>query len=76
MRDLFIASAPNGKENLKRFPTLRHHNPKVSGLKPLCVKYQSKGRCRVGCSLAHILPGKMSAILRSKTDEAYRKAYL
>jgi hypothetical protein len=39
MKDLFTTFGAKGKENLKRFPHLRHHDPAVSGKKSLCVKY-------------------------------------
>jgi hypothetical protein len=43
MKDLFTNFSSTGKENTKRFPCLRHHNPAISGKTSLCVKYQCRG---------------------------------
>jgi hypothetical protein len=35
MKDLFTSFSPEGKENLKLFPLMTHHNPTVTGKKAL-----------------------------------------
>jgi hypothetical protein len=75
MKDLFTSFSPQGKENIKRFPHVRHHNPAISGKKPLCIKYQCKGKCRVGCPQAHVKPTSMTEEVRTKVTEVFRKAY-
>jgi hypothetical protein len=75
MRSLFSMLTTEGKENIRRFPKLKHHNPVVTGTKPVCIKYQCKGKCRLGCPHAHVKPGEMTTELRRKTDEAFKKAY-
>lgn len=75
MRDLFTSISEQGKENIKLFPSIKHHNPSVTGKKPLCIKYQCKGKCRVGCPQAHIKPSDMSADVKTKTGDAFQKSY-
>jgi hypothetical protein len=75
MKHLFLTSTPEGKENIQRFPHIRHHNPSVTEKKPLCIKYHCRGKCRVGCPHAHVSPKSMSKEVYSQTDEAFKKAY-
>jgi hypothetical protein len=75
MKDLFTNLSPKGKENVQMFPKTKHHDPKVTETRPLCIKYQCQGRCRAGCALAHLRPGSMGKDVRSKTDEAFKHAY-
>jgi hypothetical protein len=75
MKTLFTSSSPEGKENLRLFPKILHHNPKISGKKSLCVKYQCKGRCRAGCPQAHLRPAVMAADVKAQIASAFRKLY-
>jgi hypothetical protein len=75
MKDLFTNLSPTGKQNVLLFPKAKHHDPKVSDPRPLCIKYQCQGRCRAGCSLAHLRPSNMGRDVRSKTDDAFKHAY-
>ena len=75
MRDLFTSITPKGKENIKLFPHIKHHNPTVTDKKPLCIKYHCKGKCRVGCSQAHIKVSDMSTDVKTKTTAAFLNAY-
>ena len=75
MKDLFTNLSPTGKQNVARFPKIKHHDPKVSEQRPMCVKYQCQGRCRVGCALEHIRPSNMGRDTRTKVDSAFKQAY-
>jgi hypothetical protein len=75
MKDLFTSFTPQGKENIKLFPIVAHHNPTITGKKPLCIKYQCRGKCRAGCPQAHVKPAAMTADTKAKVAEAFRKAY-
>jgi hypothetical protein len=75
MKDLFTNLSPTGKQNVQMFPRMQHHDPKVTELRPLCIKYQCQGRCRAGCALAHLRPGSMGKDVRTKTDDAFKHAY-
>ena len=75
MKDLFTSFSPQGKENIKLFPQLPHHNPAVSGKKSLCIKYQCKGKCRAGCPQAHLKPAVMAADVKAQIASAFKKAY-
>jgi hypothetical protein len=75
MKNLFLISTPTGKDNIQRFPSVRHHNSSVTENKPLCIKYHCRGKCRVGCPHAHVKPKSMSKDVYAQTDEAFRKAY-
>jgi hypothetical protein len=75
MKDIFTSFSPKGKENIKRFPHVRHHNPTVLGKKSLCIKYQCRGKCQVGCPQAHVKPTSMAADIKAKVAEGFQKAY-
>lgn len=42
---------------------------------PMCVRYQATGRCKRGCSLAHVSASDMPAEARSKADSLFKSAY-
>jgi hypothetical protein len=71
MKNLFTSFSPNGKDDIKRFPHVRHHNPTVGGKKPLCIKYQCRGKCWVGCPQAHVQPASMTEDVRAKVADAF-----
>jgi hypothetical protein len=75
MKELFTNYSPQGKENIKLFPKVPHHNPAVSGKKSLCIKYQCKGKCRAGCPQAHVKPAVMAADVKAQIASAFEKAY-
>jgi hypothetical protein len=75
IKDLFTSFSPRGKENIKSFPHVRHHNPAISGKKPLCIKYQCKGKCWVGCPQAHVKSTSLTEDIRAKILEVFQKAY-
>jgi hypothetical protein len=75
MKDLFTHLSPAGKKNVLLFPKVKHHDPKITDPKPLCIKYQCQGRCRAGCALAHLRPGSMGSDVKAKTDKAFKHAY-
>jgi hypothetical protein len=75
MKDLFTSFTPQGKDNIKLFPMVAHHNPSITGKKPLCIKYQCQGKCRAGCPQAHVKPAVMAADTKAKVAKAFNKAY-
>jgi hypothetical protein len=75
MKDLFTSFSPKGKENSKCLPHARHHNPVISGKKPLCIKYQCWWKCRIGCPQAHVKPTSMTEDVRAKVTEVFQKTY-
>jgi hypothetical protein len=75
MKDLFTSFSPEGKENLKLFPLMTHHNPTVTGKKAMCIKYQCRGKCRAGCPQTHVRPANIAANARTKIDRAFTKVY-
>jgi hypothetical protein len=75
MKDLFTSFTPQGKENIKLFPWVPHHNPTVSGKKSMCIKYQCRGKCRAGCPQAHLKPAVMAADVKAQIASAFKKAY-
>jgi hypothetical protein len=72
MKDLFTSFTPQGKENLKLFPLVTHHNPTITGKKALCIKYQCRGKCRAGCPQAHVRPAHIAADTKTKIANAKR----
>jgi hypothetical protein len=75
MKNLFLTSTPEGKENIQRFLHVWHHIPAITGKKPLCIKYHCRGKCRVGCPHAHIKAKSMPTEVYAQTNEAFKKAY-
>jgi hypothetical protein len=76
MGAFFNSSNETGKENILRFQSVAHHNPKVTpNKKALCIKYHAVGKCQAGCPQAHVKAGDMKADFRRATGEAFKKAY-
>jgi hypothetical protein len=75
MKNLFLISTPEGKENIQRFPNVKHHNPATTGKRPLCIKYHCRGKCRVGCPNSHMKAKSMPTEVYTQTNEAFKKAY-
>ena len=50
----FNASKPKLKANSSGWLKFAHHKTGVK--RPLCMRYQCVGKCRVNCSLAHVKP--------------------
>jgi hypothetical protein len=73
--DLFDAKMPA----LKGWPILldaripKKHNRAQKA--PMCVRFQALGKCKQGCSLAHIAGALMPDDARSKVDSLFRAAY-
>jgi hypothetical protein len=76
MKNLFLTSTPEGKENIKRFPHLRHHNPRITEKKPMCIKYHCGGKCQVGCPHLHIKPKPMSKETYKKGQRSVQEGLL
>jgi hypothetical protein len=73
--DLFDAKMPG----LKGWPILLDTRiPKKQNRAqkaPMCVRFQALGKCKQGCSLAHIAAHGMPDAARSKADALFRAAY-
>ena len=73
--DLFDAKMPG----LKGWPILLDTRiPKKQNRAqkaPMCVRFQALGKCKQGCSLAHIAAQGMPDEARSKADMLFRAAY-
>jgi hypothetical protein len=65
-----------GRMNMALFPQLKHHNPKVTGLKGVCFKYAVGERCRPNCFLSHVVAERIDSADRAKLDAAFKKVYL
>jgi hypothetical protein len=75
MKNLFLISTPEGKENIQRFPNVKHHNPATTGKRPLCIKCHCRGKCRVGCPNSHMKAKSMPTEVYTQTNEAFKRAY-
>jgi hypothetical protein len=71
--DFFDPGVPSLKPNLRTWPKIPHHSTGM--MKPLCIKYQSTGRCWSACGLAHILPGHMDPTARDETGKRFVEVY-
>ena len=73
--DLFNAKMPA----LKGWPVLTDTRiPKKQSRTqraPMCVKFQATGRCKQGCSLAHVCAIEMPVEARSKADSLFKAVY-
>jgi len=59
-------------ENLRGWPTFAN----ADGVKKhLCIKFQTEGRCRDGCTLAHPDPKSMSKEVHSQVSARFTKVY-
>jgi hypothetical protein len=73
--EFFSTRDPALKENLTDFPKFKHHNKSVSGLRALCAKYQTLGRCRPSCSYSHVPPGSMPTDKKEEVHARFLKIY-
>jgi hypothetical protein len=71
--DFFDSTDKNLKANTRNWPLVKHH--RTGQRKPLCVRYQSLGKCRVRCDMAHVPPDKLSAAVRSATSKRFVEVY-
>jgi hypothetical protein len=46
------------KENTQDWPNVAHHD-RSKGTKEMCMRYQTTGKCSVGCGYSHIAPNKL-----------------
>jgi hypothetical protein len=51
----FESNNPATKDNLSNWPKFKYHSLSATS-RPLCIKYQSLGKCRKACFLAHVIP--------------------
>ena len=59
-------------DNLRGWPTFAN----ADGIKKhLCIKFQTEGRCRDGCTLAHPDPKSMSKEIHSEVSARFAKVY-
>jgi hypothetical protein len=50
-KDFFDNTTESGKGNLKGWPRIQHH--RINSKKSLCIRYQTSGKCRAQCLMAH-----------------------
>lgn len=63
----------SGGENATGWPKLR--DPRLSGIKSLCVRYQVNGSCTSSCTLAHVPISKMSDKTAAELAARIKKIY-
>jgi hypothetical protein len=65
------------RENTRDWPTVSHHD-RSKGLKnaEMCMRYQTTGRCSVGCGYAHISPHKLPENVASEVTIRLKKMFL
>ena len=47
----------------------------MKGDRPLCIKYQCKGQCRVGCTQSHIRPASLASDAKAKIAAVFQECY-
>lgn len=72
--DFFNRDTDEGKANRALLPRAKHHNPKISTERGLCMRYQN-GSCAPNCGLSHLPPDRMSPSLIDAMDKAIRQIY-
>jgi hypothetical protein len=70
----FDSKSPATKDHLSNWPKFKHHSLPATN-RPLCIKYQSLGKCRKTCFLAHVIPNSMSAGDRQSCDTKFKGIY-
>jgi len=72
--DFFDRGNQTGLANRALMPRVKHHHPRVPGLRGVCMKYQD-GSCVPHCGLAHVPLKEMNKELRTDLDKAVAKIY-
>ena len=62
------------RENTNEWPAFQHH--KYSGRhRPMCVKFQSTGKCKSSCALSHVKPDKINRKTRDEITVRFQAIY-
>jgi hypothetical protein len=65
------------KENTRDWPTVAHHDrSKGNKNAEMCMRYQTTGKCSVGCGYAHIAPNKLPEKVASEVTIRLQKMFL
>jgi hypothetical protein len=73
--EYFNTRDPALKDNLLNFPKFKHHRKSMSGLRPMCAKYQAVGRCRPSCPYSHVPPSSMPTARREEVHSRFVAIY-
>jgi hypothetical protein len=71
--DIFNGRDPILKKNLAGWPELKHHSQ--GRKKPLCIRYQSVGKCAATCTLSHQPPNQMPPSAKLATAKRFAEVY-
>lgn len=71
--DFFDSKNTDTKENLKGWPKFKHH--RLDTQRPMCLKYQSTGRCKGKCYMSHTNPSTMEEETRRAITTKYKLVY-
>jgi hypothetical protein len=63
------------KENTRDWPTVAHHD-RSKGTKEMCMRYQTTGKCSLGCGYSHIAPHKLPEKVASEVTIRLQKMFL
>jgi hypothetical protein len=63
------------KENTRDWPTVAHHD-RSKGTKEMCMRYQTTGKCSVGCGYSHIALNKLPEKVASEVTIRLQKMFL
>jgi hypothetical protein len=55
-------------ENVQNWPIVKHHMQE-RGSAPLCMRYQSTGLCKWGCTFAHVKPSTFPIEIQNAVTE-------
>jgi hypothetical protein len=72
-KDFFDSKDPKTKSNTKGWPEIRHH--KSGAQRPICLRYQTVGKCRGQCYLAHMNPTMIPENARSSITDKLELIY-
>jgi hypothetical protein len=65
------------RENTRGWPTVAHHDrSKGPRWAEMCMRYQTTGKCSVGCGYAHIAPNKLPANVANEITTRLQKMFL
>jgi hypothetical protein len=61
-------------ENVQSWPIVKHHIQE-RGSAPLCMRYQSTGLCKWGCTFAHVKPSSLPAEIQNAVTERLHQIF-
>ena len=72
-KDFFDHNVEALKKNAADWPKAPHHRSGIDRF--VCIRYQTEGRCRTKCLMAHIRPSTMKGELKSEVVRRCQSAY-